>query len=75
MSEFFVTLEPAKIIYVSCNPQALTADLEKLQEKYQVQAVQPIDLFPHTPHLEIVVTLKNLRKLSGADWNINIKFA
>ncbi|MFH1258909.1 MAG: 23S rRNA (uracil(1939)-C(5))-methyltransferase RlmD [Elusimicrobiota bacterium] len=56
-------LEPARIIYVSCNPQALAADLEKLQEKYQVQAVQPVDLFPHTPHLETVVTLGLSRRL------------
>ncbi len=47
-----------QIIYVSCNPDALAYNLKVLGTVYEVEKVQPIDLFPHTPHLEIVVKLR-----------------
>ena len=46
-----------KIIYVSCNPATQARDLHLLSEKYQISAVQPIDMFPHTLHIENVTAL------------------
>jgi 23S rRNA (uracil1939-C5)-methyltransferase len=49
--------EPDRIVYVSCNPATQARDLELLSEKYEVTAVQPVDMFPHTHHVENVVRL------------------
>jgi 23S rRNA (uracil1939-C5)-methyltransferase len=46
-----LTLEPPRIVYVSCNPATL-------MEKYRLLQVQPVDLFPHTPHVEAVAVLE-----------------
>jgi 23S rRNA (uracil1939-C5)-methyltransferase len=46
-----------KIIYVSCNPATQARDLNLLSEKYEVTAVQPVDMFPHTLHIENVTAL------------------
>jgi len=45
------------IIYVSCNPATQARDLSLLSEKYQISAVQPVDMFPHTLHIENVTAL------------------
>ncbi len=45
------------VIMVSCNPTTLARDLQVLGDKYHICAVQPVDLFPHTPHVEVVVLL------------------
>ena len=50
--------EPGKIVYVSCNPATQARDLGLLDEKYKVTRVQPVDMFPHTHHVENVVLLK-----------------
>lgn len=47
-----------KIVYVSCNPSTQARDLAILDEKYRVVKVQPVDMFPHTEHVENVVLLK-----------------
>ena len=51
-------LEAPKIIYVSCNPATQSRDLQLLDEKYEVTRVQPVDMFPHTTHIENVVRLE-----------------
>ncbi|MBR6479501.1 MAG: 23S rRNA (uracil(1939)-C(5))-methyltransferase RlmD [Clostridia bacterium] len=51
-------LSPQKIVYVSCNPETLQRDLDYITKKhYKVTAIQPVDMFPHTTHIETVVSL------------------
>ncbi len=56
-----VELAPQRIIAVSCNPATLARDLALLQEHYDIVAVEPFDLFPHTTHIECVVRLEKRR--------------
>jgi 23S rRNA (uracil1939-C5)-methyltransferase len=51
---------PQRIIYVSCNPATQARDLKILAEQYEITAVQPVDMFPHTMHVENVVRLDRL---------------
>lgn len=51
-------LAPKKIVYISCNPSTLARDLGILKEKYDVLEVQPVDMFPHTYHIETIAMLK-----------------
>jgi 23S rRNA (uracil1939-C5)-methyltransferase len=50
--------EPKRIVYVSCNPATQARDLSLLDVKYKVKRVQPVDMFPHTHHVENVVLLE-----------------
>lgn len=56
--EVILRAEPARIVYVSCNPATQARDLALLDAKYAVTAVQPVDMFPHTQHVENVVRLE-----------------
>ena len=49
---------PKRIVYVSCNPSTQARDLQLLDAEYKVVKVQPVDMFPHTPHVENVVLLE-----------------
>ena len=54
-----VSLEPRTIVYVSCNPSTQARDLKIICEsgKYAIGSIQPVDMFPHTQHIENVVGL------------------
>jgi 23S rRNA (uracil1939-C5)-methyltransferase len=51
-------LEPQKIVYVSCNPATQARDVAVLDEKYEIVAIQPVDMFPHTQHVENIISFK-----------------
>lgn len=50
--------EPQRIVYVSCNPATQARDLSMLDTKYRITEIQPVDMFPHTHHVENVVSLQ-----------------
>lgn len=51
-------LSPERIVYISCNPSTLARDLFVLKDKYEVLEIQPVDMFPHTFHVETVAKLR-----------------
>jgi len=53
-----IDASPEKIVYISCNPSTQSRDIQLLSEYYYVAGVQPVDMFPHTHHVENVVLLK-----------------
>ncbi len=62
--DILLQLESPSVIYVSCNPSTQARDLQLLSEKYRVVKVQPVDMFPHTHHIENVALLQ-LKKEIG----------
>lgn len=56
--ETILNAAPEKIVYVSCNPATQARDLQLMDNHYKVMAIQPVDMFPHTHHVENVVLLK-----------------
>jgi 23S rRNA (uracil-5-)-methyltransferase RumA len=53
-----ITLAPERVVYISCNPETLARDLTVLQRnKYKIEKIQPVDMFPHTNHVECVVLM------------------
>jgi 23S rRNA (uracil1939-C5)-methyltransferase len=60
-------LKVARIIYVSCKPSTQARDLDLLSELYQIEEVQPVDMFPHTHHVEniVLLTLKSNTPSNG----------
>jgi 23S rRNA (uracil1939-C5)-methyltransferase len=55
--DVILNASPHRIVYVSCNPATQARDLALLDGKYRIEAVQPVDMFPHTQHVENVVKL------------------
>ena len=56
--ESVLKLKPRKVVYISCNPSTLARDLAFLKELYNISEVQPVDMFPHTYHVETVACLE-----------------
>lgn len=55
-------IAPGAVVYVSCDPATLARDLKLFAQKYSIGKVTPVDLFPHTPHVETVVLLSKLSR-------------
>ena len=53
-----IEIAPEKIVYVSCNVATQARDLQLLSEKFSVETLQPVDMFPHTHHIECVAELR-----------------
>ena len=56
--ENILKIAPKKVIYISCNPATLVRDLSKLEEKYEIDMIKPVDLFPFSKHCEVLTTLE-----------------
>ena len=67
--EAILFASPQRIVYVSCNPATQARDLQLLDARYRVARVQPVDMFPHTQHVENVVLLE--RRSEGGDGETN----
>ena len=54
-----IKMSPKKVVYVSCNPETLARDLTYLTQNspYKAKKIQPVDMFPHTAHIEAVVLM------------------
>ena len=58
-----ITMDPKRIVYISCDPSTLARDLNYLtQHNYKVEKVQPVDMFPHSYHVETVCMLSRIDK-------------
>ncbi len=71
MLECILRSKIKQIVYVSCNPATLGKNLAVLQSRYDVEKITPIDMFPHTPHIESVVSLSLKRATNYAKANRN----
>ena len=60
--EQILRIAPDRIVYVSCNPATQARDVEILGRSYSVDKIQPVDMFPHTPHVECVVLMSRVEK-------------
>lgn len=55
-------VKPKKFVYVSCNPSTLAKDIDYLSKDYKVEYLQPVDMFPHTAHVECVALMSRVEK-------------
>ena len=55
-----ITMNPNKIIYVSCDPMTLARDLKELRKNYNIKSITPFDMFPQTKHIETLTILTNI---------------
>jgi 23S rRNA (uracil1939-C5)-methyltransferase len=60
VTRMMLKANPERIVYVSCNAATQARDLKILCEKYSIEAVQPVDMFPHTMHVENIVSLRRI---------------
>ena len=65
-------IAPETVVYVSCDPATLARDLKIFARNYNVEKVTPVDLFPHTPHIETVVLLSKLSSAPKLEVKINM---
>lgn len=54
-----LSAKPDRVVYISCNPATQARDIQLMSEEYSVEKVQPVDMFPHTHHVENVVLLRS----------------
>lgn len=60
-------LAPERIVYISCNPATQARDVRQLVKSgYEVRAIRPVDMFPHTDHVESIVMLEREDRRGGA---------
>jgi 23S rRNA (uracil1939-C5)-methyltransferase len=59
-----LAMAPKKIIYVSCNPATMARDMGQMSQDYEIVEIQPVDMFPHTYHIEAVAKMR-LKKKEG----------
>ncbi len=65
--ETLLDMHPERIVYVSCNPATQARDIQPLLEKYSPEKIQPLDMFPHTYHVEnIMLMVKNEPEVTGS---------
>ncbi len=60
--ETILRTAPKRLVYVSCNPATQSRDIKLMSEKYELKEVQPVDMFPHTHHVENIVSLELIEK-------------
>jgi 23S rRNA (uracil1939-C5)-methyltransferase len=71
LDHVFGGIAPGSAVYVSCNPETLARDLARIvAHGYQVSSIQPVDMFPHTPHIETVVVLERRRIRGHAESSV-----
>jgi 23S rRNA (uracil1939-C5)-methyltransferase len=51
---------PERVVYVSCNPSTQARDIALMSEQYRVMKIQPVDMFPHTHHVENVILMEKI---------------
>lgn len=69
-----IKMSPKKVVYVSCNPETLARDLAYLTQNspYKAQKIQPVDMFPHTAHIETVCLLSKLNTKQHIEINLDM---
>ncbi len=60
--EQILSIAPEKVVYISCNPATQARDLAMMKEAYEIRKIQPVDMFPHTQHVENVVLLEKVSR-------------